>query len=160
MNKRTQIQKNLARAIAEGTSEPVYFGKFRQKKLAQINALRKKNSQTPITSNEIYIYVGVILKLRDKRIYVDHLTPYQVADIAYSAVHNRKSRVLQSKYPHIQVVVKTKEGLSYLAFISEHKTTVSLKSTYPVKNDRVLENICGTKKHLGWTHIPIIGMDA
>ncbi|OPX88997.1 MAG: hypothetical protein A4E53_01730 [Pelotomaculum sp. PtaB.Bin104] len=142
---RTEIQKNLSNAILNGTEEPVYFGNISQAKLDEINAIRKTLGQPELTSKELYVFPRVVQKLRTKRINIDKLTPDEVADIAYSAVYNKDSKVTSTRYPQIQALMTTKEGRANFAFVGKTADDLSsLKSTYPVKYGDI-QNTLGRK---------------
>lgn len=128
---RTVIQKDLSHALTSGSDTPVFFGRLSKEKLAKVNALRIKNGMAPIPSPDIYFHPNVIKKLRDRRISIDGMTPEYVADIAYSALHNTKSRVLPSRYDHVQHIAKIGPRKTSSAFVSDFNNAVSAKSAYP-----------------------------
>lgn len=130
MTARSNIQENLAYAIRFGTNNPVYFGKIGNKKLLEINKIRLLNDQLPITQQSIYIYPNVIKKLQDKRIIIGKMSPEEVADLAYNAIHNNHGRVFKSRFPNIQQLITIKEKVSHIAFVSEFNEIISLKSVY------------------------------
>lgn len=61
----------------------------------------------------------------------DRMTANQVADIAYSAVHNTKSKVLSTKQPRIKVLIKPKGKIANSAFMAEFDRSGLIKSVYP-----------------------------
>ncbi len=68
------------------------------------------------------------------------MTPEYVADVAYSALHNTKSRILPSQYNHIQRIAKTGDPLSAQSFIGNHGGSVSAKSVYPTATARITKS--------------------
>jgi hypothetical protein len=147
MNKRTQIQKNLARAIGEGTALPVYFGHLSKRKCLQINALRVENGLLPISDLGIYIYPSVLNKMQIKRIGTDKLTAEQIADIAYSALHNTRSRIFPSKNPLAQLLWQVREQTSYVVFLGGYNNAFSIKSIFPTFTEKVLRKFVHNKKN-------------
>lgn len=145
-NFRSTIQKRLSEAIKDDIGSPVFFGNISKKKMNKINDLRAIHGLKAVTGSSIYVYPNVIKKLRDKRVHLEKLTPDQVADIAFSAVHNTCSKIIQSKYPQIQALIKSGTDLSNLAFIGEYKDAFSIKSSYNTKNIRAERQITGNKK--------------
>jgi len=71
------------------------------------------------------------------------MTPEYVADVAYSALHNTKSRILPSQYNHIQRIAKTGDPLSAQSFIGNHGGSVSAKSVFPTKTTKIKSAVDG-----------------
>ena len=80
----------------------------------------------------MFVYPNVINKLRSKRINIDKLTPDKMADIMYSAIHNTKSRVMSTKYPHIQSIDRITQNIkkTNTAYLGKKDKTISIKSAY------------------------------
>ena len=146
MHQRTDLQKNLARAIAEGVNEPVYFGRLNHCKLKKINCLRTQQKLFSLKNAHIFIYPSVLAKLQEKRMGLDKLAPMKIADIAYSLLHGKRTRIFISKYSHIQVLVKVGKRVSRVAYVSEYFSSTVLKSVYYVPNFRLARQM-HTKKN-------------
>jgi hypothetical protein len=146
MHQRTDLQKNLARAIAVGTDRPIYFGKLDKKKYKQINELRVQSGLLPVLNLSLYVYPNVIHKLHAKRIGMDKLTGEQIVDIAYSALHNSTSRIFPSKNPLAQMVWQVRERTSYLVFVGGYENAFSVKSIFPVFTEKVIKKFVRIKK--------------
>lgn len=128
---RTKAQNALTDALRNGAEQPVDFGKLSTRKFAQVNEILAKRGQALLESPEVKIHPAVVQKLIDKRIGLDKLTPEQVADIAYSAVHARNSKVMPSRYEHIVSMSKPKtEKATPYAALAPYNGQASLKSIY------------------------------
>ncbi|MDO5561793.1 MAG: hypothetical protein Q4G02_03430, partial [bacterium] len=80
----------------------------------------------------MYVHPNVIEKLQSKRIDIGKMTPDQVADVAYSALYNNNSKVLSTRFPHIQASTKfNSDGVTAnTAYIGEYQGDGSVKSVY------------------------------
>ncbi len=128
---RTKIQKQLAEAIATGTNTPINFGKLSKKKFAELNKRLVASGQTPLQKNDLYVHPAVVTKLFEQRLIKDGMTADQVADIAYSAIHGKKSRILTTREPQIKAFVNPRENIGNTAFVGEFGQSGSIKSVYP-----------------------------
>lgn len=141
---RTAIQKSLAKAIEHGINAPLYFGKVSKPKLEELNKIRTRLGKPLLEGEELYVFPRVIKKFRELRIELDKMTPDEVADIAYSAVHGTRSKVLESKYPQNQAIVSFRKDLSNLAIIGQARNKMtSLKSAYPKETERIRQALGG-----------------
>ena len=130
-SRRSAAQTNLVNAINNKTDSPVDFGTLSKKKFNQVNELLSTNGQPVLESRNIKVYPAVVDKLIQKRVGLDGMTPQQVADVAYSAVHARNSRVIPSRYPHIAAFTKAQTDRAVpFATLAGYNGEVSLKSAY------------------------------
>ena len=130
-SRRSAAQTNLVNAINNKTDNPVDFGTLSKKKFNQVNELLSTNGQPVLESRNIKVYPAVVDKLIQKRVGLDGMTPQQVADVAYSAVHARNSRVIPSRYPHIAAFTKAQTDRAVpFATLAGYNGEVSLKSAY------------------------------
>lgn len=167
---RTKIRNDLAKKILSGSEEPVFFGNLSQAKLEAINRIRKSQGIEQIMDGSVYVYPNVLKKLLEKRVRIDKMSPDQVADMAYSAIHNKKSKVLSSKYPQIQALIRSGE-ISNLAFVGKSPNAdVSLKSVYKNRTEslprtlskektptKIASNIGGSFESSSKESIPSLG---
>lgn len=131
ISRRSAAQTNLVNAINNKTDSPVDFGTLSKKKFNQVNELLSTNGQPVLESRNIKVYPAVVDKLIQKRVGLDGMTPQQVADVAYSAVHARNSRVIPSRYPHIAAFTKAQTDRAVpFATLAGYNGEVSLKSAY------------------------------
>ena len=130
-SRRSAAQTNLVNAINNKTDSPVDFGTLSKKKFNQVNELLSTNGQPVLESRNIKVHPAVVDKLIQKRVGLDGMTPQQVADVAYSAVHARNSRVIPSRYPHIAAFTKAQTDRAVpFATLAGYNGEVSLKSAY------------------------------
>lgn len=130
-SRRSAAQTNLVNAINNKADSPVDFGTLSKKKFNQVNELLSTNGQPVLESRNIKVYPAVVDKLIQKRVGLDGMTPQQVADVAYSAVHARNSRVIPSRYPHIAAFTKAQTDRAVpFATLAGYNGEVSLKSAY------------------------------
>ena len=130
-SRRSAAQTNLVNAINNKTDSPVDFGTLSKKKFNQVNELLSTNGQPVLESRNIKVYPAVVDKLIQKRVGLDGMTPQQVADVAYSAVHARNSRVIPSRYPHVAAFTKAQTDRAVpFATLAGYNGEVSLKSAY------------------------------
>lgn len=130
-SRRSAAQTNLVNAINNKTDSPVDFGTLSKKKFNQVNELLSTNGQPVLESRNIKVHPVVVDKLIQKRVGLDGMTPQQVADVAYSAVHARNSRVIPSRYPHIAAFTKAQTDRAVpFATLAGYNGEVSLKSAY------------------------------
>lgn len=139
---RPQFHQDLTAALQKGSNEPVHFGQLSDDKFNQVNDIRNKNGQAPLTNKDMHIYPAVVSKLKNQRVNIDGLTPNKVADIMNSAVNNTKSKVFAGKYPQNQVLTRVRGDVSNLAHIGEFEGAPSIKTAYQVKTNR-LSSILG-----------------
>ena len=131
ISRRSAAQTNLVNAINNKTDSPVDFGTLSKKKFNQVNELLSTNGQPVLESRNIKVHPAVVDKLIQKRVGLDGMTPQQVADVAYSAVHARNSRVIPSRYPHIAAFTKAQTDRAVpFATLAGYNGEVSLKSAY------------------------------
>lgn len=134
---RTDIQNSLAKALDDGTTQPVNFGKLDRAKFNRVNELLTARGLEPMQSPDVLVHPAVVEKLRRNRINIDGMTPEQVADIAYSAVHNKKSKVYQStnqKGSAVKIMKSKTPTKSHDAYVGEFDGSGSLKTVYPGRN--------------------------
>ena len=130
-SRRSAAQTNLVNAINNKTDSPVDFGTLSKKKFNQVNELLSTNGQPVLESRNIKVHPAVVDKLIQKRVGLDGMAPQQVADVAYSAVHARNSRVIPSRYPHIAAFTKAQTDRAVpFATLAGYNGEVSLKSAY------------------------------
>ena len=131
ISRRSAAQTNLVNAINNKTDSPVDFGTLSKKKFNQVNELLSTNGQPVLESRNIKVHPAVVDKLIQKRVGLNGMTPQQVADVAYSAVHARNSRVIPSRYPHIAAFTKAQTDRAVpFATLAGYNGEVSLKSAY------------------------------
>jgi lytic transglycosylase, catalytic len=141
-SRRSAAQTNLVNAINNKTDSPVDFGTLSKKKFNQVNELLSTNGQPVLESRNIKVYPAVVDKLIQKRVGLDGMTPQQVADVAYSAVHARNSRVIPSRYPHIAAFTKAQTDRAVpFATLAGYNGEVSLKSAYKKPLDNSLADV-------------------
>lgn len=125
-------QLALAKALDEGSTEPVYFGKLSDKKFVEINKRLADSGKKTLESPELYIHPNVLDKLKQKRIRDGKMSADQVADVAFSAIHNKRSRVLSTRQPQIKALVRPTDPQSAnTAYVGEFGGSGSIKSVYP-----------------------------
>jgi hypothetical protein len=136
---RTTIQQNLAKALREGSDRPVSFGKLQPKKVLRANEILANRGEKLINDNAI-IHPNVIDKLIREHVKTDRMSPEQLADFAYSAIHNKGSKVVPSKYPQNVAFVKpaAHKDLPFAA-VGEHGGNASIKSAY-LRNAKRIQN--------------------
>lgn len=128
----------------------IEFGRMRPEKLAQLNEIRAANGEAPLAP-DMKIPLNVVKKLYDKRVISDKMKPEQVADMVFDVFYSPETVVDASKYPHVQALIKPRDKVSQVGFISQNpkngetviksayrESTDKLKSIYEVLN-RVLE---------------------
>jgi len=140
---RTSIQTNLVKALKTSTKIPIFFGKLSKKKLLELNRKLIQSGHRLLSSNDLYIHPRVIKKLQLKRIVQDKMSPDQVADIAFSAIHNAKSKVLSTQKPHIKIFVKTTTNFANSAYVAEFGGNGSIKSIHPKNLRKIQRNSLG-----------------
>ena len=140
---RTSIQTNLVKALKNGTNKPIFFGKLSNKKLFELNKKLLQSGNQALSNNDLFIHPRVIEKLQLKRIVQDKMTPDQVADIAFSAVHNTKSKILSTQKPHIKIFVKTTTNFANSAYVAEFGGNGSIKSIHPKNLRKIQRNSLG-----------------
>ena len=91
--KRTNLQNNLAKALDTGTEQPVNFGKMSKKQFDETNKIFNEQGIPQLESRDLMVHPNVVKKLQEKRITTEGMTPEQIADVAYSAIHNKRSKV-------------------------------------------------------------------
>lgn len=135
---RTDIQNNLAKALDEKNySTDVNFGGLAPDKLKAANDILVSKGLDPIVDNNLKLHPNVLKKLREKRIDAEGMTPEQVADLAYSAIHNSRSKVLDAtgKSNSIRLVNTRKTDKANNAFVGQFDGTGSIKSVYRSKDN-------------------------
>ncbi len=134
----------MTKAIEFGSDSPIYFGELSKKKFNQINQILANNNLPLLEGRNIFIYPNVINKLSEKRVQLNKLSPDIVADIAFSAIHNKNSKVLTTAFPHIQSLVKVNNlDISNIAFIGNFNYETSVKSIYKIETKRIKNTLGG-----------------
>ena len=112
--------------------KPVDFGVLGSEKLEKLNKIRDETGVALIENGSLLVHPRVQEHLRVKRMGLDGMRAKKVADLLFSAVHNRSSCVLRTRHPHIQVLVKfNRDGkTANVAYIGEHQSKGSVKTTY------------------------------
>lgn len=129
--RRSREQAALIDALKRGEGD-VSFGQLSKKKFDAINAIREANGIPLLTSPELTVPSNVVRKLVNKRMLAEGMSADEVADTIYSAFHNTRSRVMPSKYSHIQQIMRPGERLSNFGFVgqSSKDETPVVKSGY------------------------------
>lgn len=140
---KSDLLKILIDALKNIPDKPIYFGELSNNKFIEVNQIREKYNQPLIVNPSILIYPNVLKKILSKRIEKDKLLPNKIARIALGAVHNEKSIVLPSKYPHIQSIIEIGETISNIVYIGKYKNIASLKSIYQKRNTRIKNTLGG-----------------
>ena len=99
--------------------------------MAAINEIRLNAGTTPILHAAIYIYPGVIRKLRQKRIIIGKMSAEQVSRLAANVIYGM-SEVFPSRFPQIQVLasINPDNKTADVVYVGDHRSCVSLKSAY------------------------------
>ncbi len=132
--KRTNLQNNLAKALDTGTEQPVNFGKMSKKQFDETNKIFNEQSIPQLESRDLMVHPNVVKKLQEKRITTEGMTPEQIADVAYSAIHNKRSKVSDAtnKSQSVRFATNKKDAnLTNNAFVGSHGNVGSVKSVYP-----------------------------
>lgn len=131
--------RNLRKALNEGTDNPIYYGKMPSENISEVNQIRSKNELSPVNSN-IYAHPGAVEHIRNRRIDNDGLDARDVVGIARDAIYNDSSNIYESKYPQNQVSANTDgRKAANVAYLGEHNNDLSLKSIYRQPTKNILE---------------------
>lgn len=118
--------------LRRGITQPIYFGQLSDKKFKALNQKLTQSGFRPLQTNALYLHPSVVDKLIQKRIIQDGMTPDQVSDVAFSAIHNSKSKVFSTKAPHVKVLFKPINAkTANSAYVGDFGGQGSIKSVYP-----------------------------
>jgi hypothetical protein len=120
---RADAQVDLAQSLANKDFKNLNFGTLSKEKFDRINEIRAGLGADVLDGRDLVIPANVVRKLYDKRILTDGMAADDVADLVYSVFHSKKSKVLSSKYSHIQTLVNMRSELSRIGFISKNPST-------------------------------------
>lgn len=122
----------LKLALQDDFHGRVYLGEMPEEKFSELNRLRVKLGVQIICRRDIFIYSGVIKKLRSHRLILDRMSVEQVISIATSAMFDVKSMIVQTRFSHIQAFVLPRDdGVTVnVVYVGEYQGGVSLKSIY------------------------------
>jgi len=112
-----------------------------EKYLNGINKLREQGGYDPL-KQQTYIPANVVRKWHEKRL-SEGYTPQDMSNIASDLFQKGSRNVTESRYPHIQQVVKPKENVSDVGYVSQNpnnRQTV-IKSVYKKDNENIIRNL-------------------
>lgn len=114
----------------------VYFGKLPQNKLDGLNELRKGLNQ-PKLGDKAYIPANVVRKFYNKRLNEGY-SPENVAEMGKRLFQEEGGKLGKSQYRHIQQIVKPRNKVDELGYISQNPTTgqTVIKSMYRIDKGR------------------------
>ena len=110
------------------------FGKINKDTLSQINKLRERGGYEPLSS-QTYIPANVVRKWHEKRI-SEGYTPQEVSEMARDLFQRGGREVTESRYPHIQQIIKPKENVSDVGYVAQNPSNgqTVIKSVYKKQN--------------------------
>lgn len=120
---REQYKQNLINQLNSGEYSDIPFGSLPENVQQQVNQIRINGGQNPLTADMI-IPGNVIKKWSGNRIGKGY-TPERLAQIADEIYHSPSVRVSESDYPHIQRLLKEREGHNndFVGFVSQNDKT-------------------------------------
>jgi len=122
----------LAVILEQGISKPVYLGDLPIKHLNALNMLRHSLCIPQFSSAQIWLYPNVVKKLQAKRLQTDKREPVKIAHDIIDTLMSEYSRVLPSRYQHIQSLdlMKPDKRKSMVVYLAKFGHGISLKSAY------------------------------
>lgn len=133
-------RRNLINQLERGNNfKDINFGKMNKDTLKDINQLRQQDGHEPL-SPQTYIPANVVRKWHEKRL-SEGYTPQDMSNIASDLFQKGSRSVTESKYPHIQQVIKPKEKVSEVGYVSQNPSNrqTIIKSVYKKPNKEIKE---------------------
>ncbi len=122
----------LAVILEQGIGKPVYLGDLPIQHFNALNMLRKSLHVPPFASAQVWLYPNVVKKLQTKRLQRDKREPIKIAHDIIDTLMSEYSRVLPSRYKHIQSLdlMKPDKRKSMVVYLAKFGEVISLKSSY------------------------------
>ncbi|HCU58617.1 MAG TPA: hypothetical protein DIC64_01410, partial [Alphaproteobacteria bacterium] len=133
-------RRDLVNQLEKGENfKDINFGKMNKDTLRDINNLREENGYSSL-SGQTYIPANVVRKLHEKRL-SEGYSPQEVSQIASDLFQKGGRNVAESRYPHIQQVIKPKENVSDVGFVAQNPNNgqTVIKSVYKKPNKEINE---------------------
>lgn len=136
-------QQKLSDALKNKEFENISFGNLSKPHFKEVNKLRQKNGVEPLTDRELIIPANVARKLFDKRIVQEGMSADELVDMLNSVFHGKKSKVLGSRFDHIQSLTNTRGKTSSIGFIGKNPKNgeTVIKSGYKTTTNNIPNKI-------------------
>lgn len=124
-------RRNLVNQLRRGKDfKDINFGKVDDDTLNQVNDLRRNTGYDELSGNA-YIPANVVRKFYNKRL-SEGYTPEKMSEMGKRLFHEGSNKVGESNYPHIQKILRPREGISEVGYISKNPSNgqTVIKSMY------------------------------